>query len=430
MTEISYIRRRLLSDMEGHLGQKEISLLTGPRQAGKTTLMRRIETLLKAQGRKTLWLNLDFEDDARHLSSQGTLLQKIRLELGSDGGVIFIDEIQRKQDAGLFLKGLYDQGLPWKFVVSGSGSLELKEKISESLAGRKRQFELGTVSFAEFVDFRTGYRYTERLREFFATDSAKAGRIFLEYLQYGGYPRVILADSHQEKLAVINEIYRSYLERDIVYLLRVEKSEAFTNLVRVLAAQSGKLVILSELTATLGLSMATVKTYLWYLEKTFIIRKVTPYFTNNRKEITKSPMVYFADLGLRNFACGHFGKMLDVDAGIVFQTMVHGLLWGLFPMADTSIHYWRTKDKAEVNFVVRRGDRVVPLEVQYRALRKPEVLRSFRSFIERYAPEAGLLINLGLLADLTIGTTKVRCLPYWELLFEDWLERPDHREFQ
>jgi len=422
MTEISYIRRRLLPDIEAHLGQSEISLLTGPRQAGKTTLMRRIEALLQTKGRKTLWLNLDFEDDARHLSSQGALLQKIRLELGSDGGVVFIDEIQRKQDAGLFLKGLYDQGLPWKFVVSGSGSLELKEKISESLAGRKRQFELGTVSFAEFVDFRTGYRYTDRLREFFATESAKAGRLLLEYLQYGGYPRVILADNHQEKLTVINEIYRSYLERDIVYLLRVEKSEAFTNLVRVLAAQSGKLVILSELAATLGISMATAKTYLWYLEKTFIVRKVTPYFTNIRKEITKSPVYYFADPGLRNFACGHFGKMLDIDAGFVFQTMVHGLLWGHFPTADTSIHYWRTKDKAEVDFVVRRGDRIVPLEVKYRALRKPEIQRSFRSFLERYAPKTGLLINLGLLSDLTIGTTKVRCLPYWELLFEDWLE--------
>jgi uncharacterized protein len=423
MTETAYIRRHLLPEMEGHLDRREISLLTGPRQSGKTTLMRRLEAHLKAQGRNTLWLNLDFEDDARHLSSQGTFLQKIRLELGSDGGVVFIDEIQRKQDAGLFLKGLYDQDLPWKFVATGSGSLELKEKISESLAGRKRQFELRTVSFAEFVDFQTGYRYTDQLPEFFAAESAKAGRLLLEYLQYGGYPKVILADSHDEKLAAINEIYRSYLERDIVFLLRVEKSEAFTNLVRMLAAHSGKLVILSELAASLGLSLATVKTYLWYLEKTFIVRKVTPYFTNIRKEITKSPMVYFADLGLRNFACGHFGKMLDVDAGFVFQTMVHGLLWGRFPTADTSIHYWRTKDKAEVDFVVRRGDRVVPLEVNYRALRKPEIQRSFRSFIERYAPKTGLLINLGLSAALTIGNTQVQCLPYWEIMFEDWLER-------
>ena len=148
-------------------------MLVGPRQSGKTTILKQLEAELRAGGRKTLWLNLDFEDDFRHLSSQGALLQKIRLELGKDGGVVFIDEIQRKENAGLFLKGLYDQGLPWKFVVSGSGSIELKEKISESLAGRKRVFELSTVSFGEFADFRTGYRYTDRLREFFRAEAAK-----------------------------------------------------------------------------------------------------------------------------------------------------------------------------------------------------------------------------------------------------------------
>jgi uncharacterized protein len=95
---------------------------------------------------------------------------------------------------------------------------------------------------------------------------------------------VILADSHQEKLAVINESYRSYLERDTVHLLRIERSEAFTNLVRVLATQSGKLVILSELASTLGISMATVKTYLWYLEKPSSSARpppILPIFENN-----------------------------------------------------------------------------------------------------------------------------------------------------
>ena len=296
-----------MTALADHLDHPEITMLVGPRQSGKTTILKRLEAELRAGGQKTLWLNLDFEDDFHHVSSQGALLQKIHLELGKDGGVVFIDEIQRKENAGLFLKGLYDQGLPWKFVVSGSGSIELKEKISESLAGRKRMFELSTVSFGEFVDFKTGYRYTDKLREFFRTEPAKTDQLFREYLMYGGYPRVILADTHQEKLATINEIYRSYLEKDIVYLLRVEKSDSFSNLVRVLASQSGKMVNYSELSATLGLSLATVKIYLWYLEKTFIVWKVTPWFTNIRKEITKAPVYYFRDIGLRNFASGSFG---------------------------------------------------------------------------------------------------------------------------
>ena len=418
LTKNQYIQRRLMTALKGHLDHPEITMLVGPRQSGKTTILKQLDAQLRAGGRNTLWLNLDVEDDFRHLASQGALLQKIRLELGS-GGVVFIDEIQRKENAGLFLKGLYDQGLPWKLVVSGSGSIELKEKISESLAGRKRLFELTTVSFGEFADFRTGYRYANRLREFFRAEPTQTEQLFREYLMYGGYPRVVLAETHQEKLATINEIFRSYLEKDIVYLLRVEKSDSFSNLVRVLASQTGKMVSYSELSATLGLSLPTVKTYLWYLEKTFIIRKVSPWFTNIRKEITKAPVYYFGDIGLRNFASGSFGVISDSEAGFVFQNAIHALLAERFPLADTTIHYWRTKDKAEVDFVIRRGAAVTPMEVKYRDLKKLETRRSYRGFLERYHPESGYIVNKSLSAEEMVGETRVQCLPYWELMFEE-----------
>jgi len=113
-TDSQYIQRRLITGLAAHLDHPEITMLVGPRQSGKTTILKQLDTKLCAGGRKTLWLNLDFEDDFRHVSSQGALLQKIRLELGNGFGVVFIDEIQRKDNAGLFLKGLYDQGLPWR----------------------------------------------------------------------------------------------------------------------------------------------------------------------------------------------------------------------------------------------------------------------------------------------------------------------------
>ncbi len=417
-TDSPFIQRRLLTALAEHLDHPEITMLIGPRQSGKTTILKQLEAQLRAEGKNTLWLNLDVEDDFRHLVSQSALLQKLRLELGSDG-VVFIDEIQRKENAGLFLKGLYDQNLPWKLVVSGSGSIELKEKISESLVGRKRLFELATISFGEFVDFRTGYRYAGRLREFFVAEPAKTAQLFQEYLIYGGYPRVVLAETHQEKLAVINEIFRSYLEKDIVYLLRVEKSESFSNLVRVMAGQTGKIVSYSELSATLGLSLPTVKTYLWYLEKTFIVRKVSPWFTNIRKEITKAPVYYFCDIGLRNFASGSFGGIPDSEAGFVFQNAIHALLVERFPLADTTIHYWRTKDKAEVDFVIRRGAFVTPLEVKYSDMKRVEVERAYRGFLERYHFERGYIVNKSLRGEAMLGETRVRCLPYWELMFEE-----------
>ena len=412
------IHRSMLADLEQHLDHPEITMLVGARQSGKTTILKKLEADVRKKGVKTLWLNLDFEDDYRHVSSQGALLQKIRLELGNQTGIVFMDEIQRKENAGLFLKGIYDQGFPWKLVVSGSGSMELKERISESLAGRKRMFELSTVSFGEFVDFRTEYRYSGRLREFFQVETARTDQLLREYLMYGGYPRVVIANTHKEKTAIINEIYRSYLEKDIVSLLKVEKSESFTNLVRLMASQSGKIVNYSELAATLGISVATVKNYLWYAEKTYIIWKVLPWFTNVRKEITKAPVYYFCDVGLRNFAAGSFGVLSGHDVGFAFQNLICALLKEHYSLADTTINYWRTKDKAEVDFVVRRGATITPFEAKYSGMKKIEIQRSFRGFIDRYKPNRGYIINLIHTESAMLDNTEVFCLPFWELLFE------------
>ncbi|MDP8216192.1 MAG: AAA family ATPase, partial [Candidatus Kaelpia imicola] len=136
------IQRDLFSDLKDHLFKKEISFIIGPRQAGKTTLMLLLKNYLEKEGERTLFLNLDVETDKQFFISQENLIAKIKLELGEDRGFVFIDEIQRKKDAGIFLKGIYDQNLPYKLIVSGSGSVELKEKIHESLLGRKREFLL------------------------------------------------------------------------------------------------------------------------------------------------------------------------------------------------------------------------------------------------------------------------------------------------
>ncbi|MDA8433275.1 MAG: AAA family ATPase, partial [Nitrospiraceae bacterium] len=231
------IKRYLFSDLVEHLSKKEISLIVGPRQAGKTTLMTQLQDYLKGRGEGTLFLSLDFERDMPHFSSQQALLDRIGLEFGRRKGYVFIDEIQRKENAGLFLKGLYDMITPYKFIVSGSGSVELKEKVHESLAGRKRMFELSTVSLKEFANHKTRYKYEDRLEKYFQINKAEGLGLLVEYLNFGGYPRVVLEETLKEKLRTIDEIYRSYIEKDIAYLLRVERIDAFGNMLRLLAAQ-------------------------------------------------------------------------------------------------------------------------------------------------------------------------------------------------
>ncbi len=415
------IKRQIFEALKTHLDKKEISLIVGPRQAGKTTLMFLLRDHVQSLDKRTITFNLDIEADRQFFDSQENLLRKIALELGSDGGYVFIDEIQRKENAGLFLKGLYDMNLPYKFIVSGSGSLELKEKIHESLAGRKRIFELGTLNFIEFANYRTAYKYEQSLSEFLALEKRKAQSLLEEYLGFGGYPRVVLEDSANEKRKLIAELYQSYLERDIVHLLGVQKTERFTALTRLMASQIGQLATVSEIANTLSINIATVNNYLWYLEKTFLLHKVTPYFRNVRKELTKTPVFYFYDLGLRNYALGSFGAipLSPSESGFLFQNFIFLLLRERMADTPNQLHHWRTTDKAEVDFVVDKNTEAVPVEVKYRSLSAPETTRSFQSFVSAYHPVKGYIVHLGDALQKQINSTHVQLVNWSQLLFEE-----------
>ncbi len=407
------IKRDILNPLLGHLREKEISVITGSRQVGKTYLMRLMQDELKQKGEPTLYLNLDIEQDRLFFNSQGDLIQKIQLETGKSKGYIFIDEIQRKQDAGLFLKGLYDMNLPYKFVVSGSGSIELKEKIHESLAGRKQIFIVDPVNLGEFVNFKTGYQYTDRIDDLYTVEKDATRRILEEYIVFGGYPKVVLAENVEKKNQVMREIFESYVEKDIRNLLDVEKPQAFTALLKIIASQIGGIVNISEISSTIGISNKTVNSYLWYLEKTFILHKVSPYFTNVRKEITKAPIYYFYDQGLRNYLLGLFGNvpLPSSMSGHLFENLVfNSLRQSNIPLSD--IHFWRSRDNAEVDFVVQKGFEVTPIEVKYKELKSPEISRSFRSFISTYKPKKAFVIHKGQETTDQLDTTKVVYLPY------------------
>ena len=406
------IKRALFPTIKDHLQKPEITLIVGSRQAGKTTLMLSLKQELDQRGEKTLFLSLDKDLDQPYFKSQESLVRKIKLEIGNKKGYVFIDEIQRKTDAGLYLKGIYDRNLPYKFIISGSGSVELKEKVHESLAGRKRLFELTTLTFTEFVNHKTNYVYKNRPNEFFTVNSIKTDNLLNEYLNFGGYPKVVLAETKEEKQNVITEIYQSYLEKDLANLLNIKKTESLTYLVRILASQTGSLVNISELSSTLGIAVETVKNYLWYLEKTFIIKKLTPFFKNVRKEITKTPIYYFNDLGLKNYAQRQFNpENLQIN-GHLFENFVFLQMQEQVKL-PSSIHFWRTQEKAEVDFVVDEGTNIIPIEVKFTQLEKPEITRSFRSFLTKYQPDKAYVIHLGKLMKKKINKTLIKFVPYY-----------------
>jgi predicted AAA+ superfamily ATPase len=298
------INRKIYHRIEKHLDKKEITIISGVRQCGKSTVLHKLRTNFEKKGAKTLFLNFDFDADKKFLETQEALVNKLKFEFGNNKGYVFIDEIQRRENAGLYLKGIYDLKLPYKFIVSGSGSIELKEKIQESLAGRKRMFEMNPVSFTEFVDFRTNYEYTDRLASYFEYEKIKTDNFLTEYMNYGGFPRIVTEKDYSEKIELINEIYNSYIERDLIKLLNINKPEVFKDIFRMLSYLSGKLINFSNIADDTNTSIQTLKKYLYFAEKTYSIKSVRPYYNNPGKELRKTPMVYFTDLGLMNYAIG------------------------------------------------------------------------------------------------------------------------------
>lgn len=411
-----FIKRDAITEIENHLKSKEITLLIGPRQAGKTTTMLFIKNKLKKAGKKVIYLNIDRDDHRIYFNSQSDLVNYLKLYFGKKTGYVFIDEIQRIENAGLFLKGIYDRNLPYKFIVSGSGSLELKEKIHESLAGRKRIIEIPTLRFTEFVNFKTNYQFSANLLDFFLFDKSLPPLLLKEYLYFGGYPKVVLSDSLDEKKKIMKEIFESYLEKDIQDLIRLEKTEKFIHLVSLMAAQTGQLVNKSEISQTLNLDRETLSKYLWYLEKTFILTKVTPYYSNIRKELTKMPIYYFNDIGLRNYILNRFNVPPDEKDGFLFQNFIFNLIKASKLCSDGKINFWRTKDGAEVDFIINMGAEIIPVEIKNMPLKSIELTPSMRSFISVYKPKKFYLINQTLDEKIIINNCQIHAIPFFKVL--------------
>ncbi len=409
------IKREIYKEIKSHFDKKEITLITGARQVGKTTLMNGLLKDLEKEGEKVVSFNLDFEKDFELFTSQTKFLKKLRLELGDKRGYVFIDEMQRKENAGLFLKALFDMNLPYKFIVSGSGSLELKEKIQESLIGRKRIFELFPVSFLEFLNFKTDYKYEDNLPIFFEIEKDKTMELLLEYLNFGGYPRIVCESLEKEKSELIKEIYTSYIQKDVSYMLKIENIHNFSDIIKLLSAQTGKIVNYSNLSNASRLSFQTLKKYLWYAENTFIIKRIFPFFKNPKKEIVKSPVVYFNDLGMKNFSIGHFGRLTEQDKGFVFQNFIFNIFLQKQKDDIFKLGYWRSKDKAEVDFIIERYEGLTPVEVKFSNIKKDTVSKSLRSFISKYSPSEALIINLDYKSNMKIDNTVVEFKPFYEL---------------
>jgi predicted AAA+ superfamily ATPase len=393
----------LLQDMES----KDITVITGSRQVGKTTVLMDIVSHLLQKGvaaESIFYFNLDDFNLHPYFENYTDFIQFIDSEYRGFS-YIFIDEVQRLKNPGIFLKILYDLKLDMKIVVSGSSSLELRAKVSEHLTGRKHTFEIYPFSFQEFLSARNAAYYSKKdmaaLLKFHADDLNK---LLAEFVTFGGYPKVVLTEGTRVKTIELKEIYDSYIRKDVKDFLKVENVGGYNNLVKALALQWGNLVNYNELSSLCGLNVQTVKKYIDYLEGTYVFKRVPPYFTNARKEISKSPKIYGHDMGLMNYITNRLGSDI-ADKGSLMENFVFTQL----VKTGADVKFWRTGAGAEVDFVVNE----IPIEVKSTPLRKDALSRSFISYLKTYKPRTGYFINTDYYGEREFEGRKVKFYPLW-----------------
>lgn len=361
---MAYIEREIKGVFENASSIYNAVAVVGARQAGKTTF-------LKEQIKQFNSSYLLFDDpDVRNLFDED--IKKFERQFMEGYGVVVLDEAQYSKDAGIKLKYLVDTGR--KIWITSSSEIILGKEILSYLVGRVSIIRLYPFSLAEFLAAKGQKEFTPNILE----------RNIWEHMTYGGYPKAVLTEGIEMKKMILNDLYETVLLKDVARTFSIEDIRTLEEFSRYLSLNIGKVVSYESISRTVKLSFQTLKKYLDALEKSYVIARVQPFYSNKNKEITKQPKIYFIDTGLRNSASKTFSAE---PGGDLFENYVFAELLKM----GYSPKYWRTKAKAEVDFVIEKDRKIIPIEAKLNA-EPGRIERSLRSFIETYKPKTALIV--------------------------------------
>jgi len=381
-----------------HAGFKHLPIvvLIGARQVGKTSLMQQFET-----DKKTLFLNGQDPEVAVLFQKRSLIEQYLRSYLNPDlDGFLLLDEFQFIEGISTMLKLLTDSHAHLKVLCSGSSSLDILQKVEESLAGRVRVIEVLSLSFSEYLMFKdeklaTLYHSFDKHTQNSAL-TAPIEQVYMEYLLFGGLPRAALTENVEEKIEILNDIYQTYLLKDVRSYVKNEHMVGFNKMLRMLASQIGSMVNINEISRESALPYKTCETYLNLLEQMYIIKLIEPYAANRRKSINKMKKVFFCDLGLRNMIDGNFNSIdFRADNGAIFENCTMLELWRNRG-AGGSVQFFRTFDGTEVDFIITRLSVKTAVECKFKVLKQPINLIGFNNFCIEEGIENRYVVNRNL----------------------------------
>ena len=375
--------RKILKDVKKFLDRSESLILTGPRQAGKTSILIILKKYLEEKNKNCHYFNLEDPKILKLLNKHPFNIFELVPEKKKQ--YIFLDEIQYLDDPSNFLKLLFDEKRDFlKIIVSGSSNFYIDKKFKDSLAGRKVIFNVFLLDFFEFLDFNQELELKEKLEKknkskLILKEKENLENLWNDYILFGGYPELALTRDVEIKKVLLSEIGSSYVKKDISDA-NIRSKEKYFTLLKILAGQIGELLNSQKLANILNVSHKTIDEYLYVMQKSYHIALVKPFYRNIRKELTKMPKVYFFDSGLRNYLLNDFDKFEGrSDQGQFLENLFFIKFLNSIKNPLDNIKFWRTQDQNEVDFVIEEKN-AFEIKVAKKAFNKSK----YQKFIDTY----------------------------------------------
>jgi len=338
-----FFQRNIYKTLLEHLKTPQVLVLTGIRRTGKTTLIKKL--LEDFPGDNKLYIDLERIDNRELFTEKNyenvilTLKQR-GLDFGQQV-CLALDEIQLVPNLPSVLKYLYDN-YNIKFLITGSSSFYLKNLFSESLAGRKKIFELYPLSFGEFLSFKNIIQQPNdwQKQKLQSAEYERLKGYYEEYIKFGGFPEVVLAQTVDQKKDLLADILTSYINIDIKLLADFRKQDELYNLIKLLASRVGNKIEVANLAGALNLSRHTVENYLKFFEQTYLLKRIRVYSKSGDRQSVKARKLYFVDTGLVNILADiHSGAQLE---NTIFCQLSH---YG-------ELEYYSRRSGLEIDFIL------------------------------------------------------------------------------
>ena len=352
------IKRTIENDIKESLNKGKLILLLGPRQTGKTTLVKKIAAEI---GGNTLYLTGDDPTVRTRLTNIG--IEALRPILKGYSFLV-LDEAQRITNIGITLKLMIDHFPETQVIATGSSSFDLANQINEPLTGRKTEYHLFPVAWHEWRHY-AGYIHAENGLE--------------QHLLYGMYPEVLMKIG-QEKETLVG-LASDNLYKDLLSFTAIRKPALLEQLLQALALQMGSEVSYNELSNLLKVDKQTVANYITALEQAYVIFRLAPLSRNLRNEISTTRKIYFYDNGIRNALIGNFAPLnLRQDKGALWENFLISERLKANSYARkhfTNTYFWRTKQGQEIDYLEESDGRFAAFEFKYSGTKTAKLPKSF-----------------------------------------------------